>query len=108
MSRIMVRIACLSAVVVGLLDSPASSAELMYEPFNYTSGTALAGKVNANGQTWSYVGTGAANSADPTIGSGNLTSTGLPAAPANSNSALTNSSQSGVSRINLPAPFTSG
>ena len=47
----------LPAIAMALAGSEAS-AQVLYEPFNYTVGDALDGKVAPNGQTWSSLGTG--------------------------------------------------
>ena len=86
---------------------PASGA-LLYDGFGYTSGAALSGQTNNDvspALTWAYVGSGA-NSADPKIGAGSLSYPDLPASVGNS--VLTDRTQSGVARIALPSPQTSG
>jgi hypothetical protein len=85
-----------------------ASGALLYDGFDYAPGAALSGQSNTNvspSLTWSYVGTGA-NSADPKIGSGNLSYPGLPASVGNS--ALTDRTQSGASRLALPSAQISG
>jgi hypothetical protein len=87
------------------LPAPAA---LLYDGFDYASGVALSGQTNNNVQpplTWAYVGTGA-NSADPKTTTGSLSYAGLPASVGNS--ILTDRTQSGVSRIALPAAQTTG
>ena len=80
----------------------------LYEGFDYPPSVQLAGQTNPQtGQPWMYVGTGAAGtSADLTTSSGNLSYAGFP--ESTGASVITNRSQTGVSRIPLPAGVTSG
>lgn len=83
-----------------------ASAALIYDPFDYAAGQRLKDQTNPNvdpPQTWAYVGTGApVGTLDPTIGDGSLAYPDF--APSSGNSVLTDRTQSGSSRINLPSP----
>jgi len=79
----------------------------LYEGFDYPPSVQLAGQTNPQtGQPWTYVGTAAANSADLTTSSDNLTYAGFP--DATGSSVITNRTQTGVSRLPLPAAVNSG
>jgi hypothetical protein len=94
------------ALLIGIVNR-AGAGPVLYEPFDYTSGAALSGSANSqSGQTWTYVGVGGATGADPTIGSGGLAFAGFPQGAGNS--ALTNRTQTGSSRITLPFSANSG
>jgi hypothetical protein len=94
------------AAALGLASvGPAHAA--LYEGFDYPPSVQLAGQINPQtGQQWQYVGTGLMNSLDPTTTSGGLTYAGFP--DSTGNSVITNRSQTGVSRLPLPAGATSG
>jgi hypothetical protein len=79
----------------------------LYEGFDYPPSVQLAGQTNPQtGQQWAYVGTGLTNSLDPTTTPGGLTYAGFP--DSTGNSVVTNRTQTGVSRLSLPAGATSG
>jgi hypothetical protein len=83
----------LSCVVA--LTAPAFGAPLLVEPFDYTPGAALSGQVAPSGQTWMLVAPASGtNLADPKVGAGSL-------GGGTGNSALTDRTQAGVSRIAL-------
>jgi hypothetical protein len=94
-------VAALGLAVAG----PARAA--LYEGFDYPPSVQLAGQTNPQtGQQWAYVGTGLTNSLDPTTAPGGLTYAGFP--DSTGNSVITNRSQTGASRLSLPAGVTSG
>lgn len=101
-------LACAAGAAFALVVlAPPVLAGPLYDAFDYTSGGALAGQTDNQVQpplTWQYVGTGT-NSADPTIGSGSLSHPAIPSPIGNS--VLTNRTQSGATRIALPAAATS-
>ncbi len=90
---------------------------LLYDGFNYTPGELLApttdvpgspnpGQLNVDyGLNWRYAGAGGTNTNPPSITSGNLSYTGLPASTGNS--VAYDTSQIGSSRIAIPGgPYT--
>jgi hypothetical protein len=66
---LLVAVACIS-----LLATSAPAALLIYEPFDYMDGAAIAGQVNPNGQTWNAAGTAGPGTSVHSVLSPGLTS----------------------------------
>jgi hypothetical protein len=91
--------------LLGLLffTSLARASLLMYEPFDYPSGSTLVGQTNPNGQQWVITGAlGTQGGTGPTVTSGGLSNAGLPASTGNGLNVKNITGDSVTPRIALP------